>query len=140
MGLQGLAGGPTAVRPRMALSLFCPGAAPGFAGHLLAGKQRAAGGSVGRLALVKRAIGAMLACRVLWVLDLVGLGGVVFVAQRHGLWVGFLHQRCGSLRLRQTRRRQNARAHNGLNDKGSAVRFHVGSLLLKRDLARYDSK
>ena len=103
------------------LSLFCPGAAPGFCGNLLAGKQGAKACGIGRLALVQRAIGAILSVCVFGKFGLVDFGGIVLVPQRNSLRLGFLNQRGSSLCLNQTGRCKNTRSDDGLNDKSSTI-------------------
>ncbi len=102
------------------LRLFSPGAAPAFGGHLLAWKQWAGTSGVCCFALEQGAICTMLACGVFGELHFIRFGGVLFVAQRNGLWVGFLQHGWG-LRIGQMSGGQSACANGGLEHKNSAI-------------------
>ena len=100
---------------------FCPGAAPALGRDLLAGEQGASCCRVGCLALVQRAVGAVLAGGVLWVFLGVGLAAVGPVAQGDGVGVGVLdHGCCRRLGQRQAAGSQRSAGGKGVDHKGTA--------------------
>jgi hypothetical protein len=107
--------------------LFRPGAAPTGACHLFAGKQRTAASFVGGLALVQRAIGAVLAGDELGVLLDVHTFALSDVTKCDGLGILFIDE---SLGLRASSQRCAASSQRHQND--ATVGGHIHGKLLER--------
>src|ERR1700761_3533288 len=99
--------------PYRALRFLVVCTAPTFGRHLLAAEHRAGAPRIGGLALIKAAVAASLAGRVLRILGLVDLSRVGFVAERLGVGIGLGDFRgVGKSLARRRERRRNANALN----------------------------